>query len=133
MGKQFDIIILSGGFDPLEHRHLKMINAAAQVGWKVFIGLNSDGWLLEKKGEAKLPYSQRCYALESLENVHEVVDFDDSDGTACHLIMDINKRYPLKDIAFGNGGGWNASNTPEVDICTKLGISQVWGLGNARD
>tara|TARA_R110000824_G_scaffold70719_7_gene181280 strand:- start:3133 stop:3549 length:417 start_codon:yes stop_codon:yes gene_type:complete len=133
MGKYFDTVILSGGFDPIEQKHLNMFKAAAQVACKVIVGLNSDEWLRQHKESVATPFQERLEALEALENVHEVVSFDDSSGTAENLINSLDERYPTHTLAFGNGGYRNMTNTPEVEICRKLGIAQVWGLGNCFD
>jgi bifunctional ADP-heptose synthase (sugar kinase/adenylyltransferase) len=133
MGKYFDTIILSGGFDPVEQKHLNMFRAASQLACKVVVGLNSDEWLQKHKGALNTPFLARKEALEALENVHEVLSFDDSDGTAQALISSLDAAYPTHDLAFGNGGNRKIQNTPEVEICQKLGIAQVWGVGNCFD
>ena len=45
-----NIIILSGGFDPVHKGHIRMFREAANLGSQVIVGLNSDEWLTRKKG-----------------------------------------------------------------------------------
>ena len=45
-----NIVLVTGGFDPLHSGHIAYINAAAQLGNQLHIGLNSDAWLTRKKG-----------------------------------------------------------------------------------
>ena len=44
------IVILSGGFDPVHIGHIRMFKEAEKVG-HVIVGLNSDEWLIRKKGK----------------------------------------------------------------------------------
>ena len=48
-----DIIVITGGFDPLHSGHIDYINAAAKLG-SVIAGVNSDAWLARKKGKSFL-------------------------------------------------------------------------------
>ena len=44
------IVLVTGGFDPLHSGHLKLLIDAAKLGDLLYVGLNSDNWLIEKKG-----------------------------------------------------------------------------------
>ena len=44
-----NIILISGGFDPIHSGHIKLINDASKYG-DVIVLLNSDEWLRNKKG-----------------------------------------------------------------------------------
>ena len=50
------IILLSGGFDPLHVGHIAMIHQAARYDARVYIALNSDAWLVAKKGYRFMPW-----------------------------------------------------------------------------
>ena len=50
-----DIILVSGGFDPIHSGHIKLIKDAGTYG-EVVVLLNSDKWLTNKKGKAFLPF-----------------------------------------------------------------------------
>ena len=43
-----NIVIISGGFDPLHSGHIDMISEASKFG-EVVVLLNSDNWLIKKK------------------------------------------------------------------------------------
>ena len=47
-----NVIILSGGFDPVHKGHIRMFREAANLGSQVIVGLNSDEWLTRKKGKS---------------------------------------------------------------------------------
>ena len=53
------IAVISGGFDPLHSGHLSYLEAAALHGDKLIVCLNSDAWLIKKKGNYFLPFSER--------------------------------------------------------------------------
>ena len=83
-----NIIILSGGFDPVHKGHIRMFKSAKTLG-DVIVGLNSDEWLIRKKNKFFMPFSERKEILDSIKYIDSVVAFDDYDDTACLLIKDI--------------------------------------------
>ena len=118
-------IVISGGMDPVHIGHVKMIKAAAELG-RVIVVLNSDEWLVRKKGFAFMSFEERKYLLENIKGVSEVSDVDDSDGTVCEALQ------RLKPNMFGNGGDRTSDNTPEKEVCLDIGIRMVWNLGGKK-
>jgi len=118
-------ILISGGFDPLHAGHIKMIQAAAQLG-AVTVALNSDAWLINKKGYVFMPYEERTQLLQHIKGVRHVSAVDDSDGTVCAALL------RLKPDMFGNGGDRTLHNTPEVELCAALSITMMWNLGGKK-
>ena len=47
-------IMVSGGFDPIHVGHVRMILEAAKFG-EVVVVVNSDDWLMRKKGYVFMP------------------------------------------------------------------------------
>ena len=117
-----NIIVVSGGFDPLHRGHTRMIRAAGAFA-PVVVVLNSDDWLQRKKGYVFMPFEERKEIIESIIGVKEVVSVDDSDNTVCEAIR------RLRPAMFGNGGDRIFGNTPEQETCQDLGVELVWGLG----
>ncbi len=116
-------IAISGGFDPIHPGHIAMIESAAEYG-EVHIILNSDDWLVRKKGFFFQPWTDRKKILEAYTpHIHHV---DDSDGTVCEALRRI------KPDLFGNGGDRTNKNTPELDVCEALGIEPVFELGGGK-
>jgi D-beta-D-heptose 7-phosphate kinase/D-beta-D-heptose 1-phosphate adenosyltransferase len=134
MNKKYDIIILSGGFDPPHVGHIRMIRAAQEYADMVFVGCNSDRWLIRKKGYKFMTHEDRSELIESIKGVHAVIPFEDDDNTAIKLIEQITKLYDPRKfrIAFGNGGDRKESNTPEQSFCESCGINMVWELGGGK-
>lgn len=118
-------IMVSGGFDPLHIGHLRMIKEAAQHG-KVIVVVNSDAWLLRKKGFIFMPFEERKEIIEGYTEVDRVEAVDDSDGTVCEAL------WRLKPTYFANGGDRTSNNTPEMRVCEQLGIEMLWGVGGGK-
>ena len=111
------ISVVSGGFDPIHSGHISYINAAKKYGDHLIIALNSDKWLIEKKGKAFMPFIERKAILESLKGVDEVIDFSDDDkGSAMNALIKIKEKYPKSKITFCNGGDRGKNNIPEMEI-----------------
>lgn len=119
------IILLSGGFDPLHVGHVRMMEAARAHG-RVIVALNSDEWLLRKKGYVFMPWKERGEIITGLRCVYKVMSFDDQDGTACDAIRKVKPDY------FGNGGDRIQGNTPETALCDEIGVDLLWNLGGER-
>ena len=45
------IIVVSGGFDPIHSGHIEYFQSAKTLGDKLIVALNSDNWLVKKKGK----------------------------------------------------------------------------------
>ena len=118
-------IALSGGFDPTHVGHLRMMQEASKLG-RVIIILNSDVWLMRKKGYIFMSYGERKEILEGFSCVSEVVSVDDSDNTVCEAIERLRPNY------FGNGGDRKNDNVPEVDLCKKIEVELIWNLGGLK-
>jgi len=121
----YDTICVSGGFDPVHIGHLRMIQEAAQYG-EVIVIVNSDKWLMRKKGYIFMPFEERCEILEGLRGVKEAVWVDDSDNTVCEALRRIKPTY------FANGGDRKNHNTPEMDICAAHSIECLWNIGGGK-
>ena len=118
-------VAVSGGFDPVHVGHVRMILQAAEVG-DVIVIANSDEWLMRKKGYVFMPWKERAEILASIKGVLKVVPVDDSDGTVCEAL----RRE--KPTFFANGGDRKTDNTPEMDVCSELGIGLLWEVGGGK-
>lgn len=130
--KKYDIMILSGGFDPVHKGHVRMFKAAKNMARKVIVGINSDAWLVRKKGKAFMNFAERAEIVNAFKYVDEVMMFSDLDETAIELLTHIQRLYPNCSIAFGNGGDRTDSNTPERGFCNAYNIDMVYQLGGGK-
>jgi len=118
------IVMVSGGFDPVHVGHIRMITESAQWG-SVIVVINSDEWLIRKKGYVFMPWEERAEIIGNIKGVSIVSNVNDADGTVCSAL----RRH--KPDAFANGGDRKKENTPEMKVCEELGIQMLWGTGGA--
>jgi len=123
-----NIVLVTGGFDPLHSGHIAYFNAAKLLGDKLIVGLNSDAWLERKKGRAFMPLSERMQIVSNLKSVDDCVIFDDSDNSARGAIVLVRQMYPDAHIIFANGGDRTPENIPEMTLaCSRLEFA--FGVG----
>jgi len=118
-------IAVSGGFDPLHVGHLRMMQEAAQHGLLTVI-INSDEWLLRKKGYVFMPWEERAELIESYDFVNQVVKAQDEDRT---VVKSLDELRP--DI-FANGGDRENINTPEARFCRENNIEMMFAMGGGK-
>ena len=124
------VVIATGGFDPLHSGHLEYLKCAKALGDVLIVGLNSDEWLIRKKGKEFLPYYEREQVLLNLKVVDNVINFDDYDDSATDAILKVKKFYPRADIIFTNGGDRNITNIPEAETFkSDTWITFEYGVG----
>tara|TARA_Y100001938_G_scaffold148867_1_gene233814 strand:+ start:561 stop:1019 length:459 start_codon:yes stop_codon:yes gene_type:complete len=119
------IIAVSGGFDPVHVGHLRMMQDAAQHG-KLVVIINSDDWLLRKKGYVFMPWDERAEIINAYDFVDEVVMAKDDDRTV------VDSLNEIKPDIFANGGDRENINTPEARFCKENGIEMMWGVGGGK-
>ena len=131
--KKYDIVIVSGGFDPVHKGHVRMFKGAKALGYKVICGANSDNWLVEKKGKSFMSFSERSEILIAFENIDDVMAFkDNAEGSAINLLTQVQQLYPNNTIAFANGGDRVDGNTPEKGFCSAYNIDMLWNVGGGK-
>ena len=118
-------IAVSGGFDPIHKGHVQMIEEASNYG-QVIVILNSDEWLIRKKGYKFMSFEERAYIVGNIKGVTIVTSVDDSDGSVCKALERIRPDY------FANGGDRKLTNTPEMELCKKLDIGLLWNVGGGK-
>ena len=109
-----DVVLVTGGFDPLHSGHIAYFNAAKELGDKLVIGINSDEWLTRKKGRFFMPFNERAEIIKQLSVVDDVISFDDADDTACGAIYKTLATHGDIKIIFANGGDRTDANIPEM-------------------
>jgi len=127
------IVLVTGGFDPLHSGHIAYFKAAKELGDELWVGINTDEWLENKKGQAFMPYEERLEIIRNLNMVDDIaICYNDAlNNDACgaiHHVMSVNGSDTK--IIFANGGDRKPGNVPEEK--TYGGNPRVefaWGVG----
>jgi cytidyltransferase-like protein len=122
------VVLVTGGFDPLHSGHIAYFNAAAALGDKLVVGVNTDAWLTRKKGRAFMPSTERVSIIQNLKMVDHCLLFDDDDDSAVEAIKNVRMLYPDAHIVFANGGDRTSNNIPEMNTSVE-NISFEFGVG----
>ena len=125
MSDAYRTVCVSGGLDPIHKGHIRMIQEAAKYG-DVIVILNSDEWLIRKKGKYFMCWDERAEIVSAIKGVVKVVKAKDDDGTVCQTLRELKPTY------FANGGDRKDFNTPEGEVCKELNITMVWGVGGDK-
>jgi len=123
------IVLVTGGFDPLHSGHIAYFKEAKKLGSKLIVGVNSDDWLVRKKGRPFMPGEERMAIIEALEVVDQVITFDDSDGSATDAIRKVRTMFPNTEIVFANGGDRTPDNIPELFDDDTGELTFAYGVG----
>jgi D-beta-D-heptose 7-phosphate kinase/D-beta-D-heptose 1-phosphate adenosyltransferase len=126
-----DIILVSGGFDPIHSGHIKLINEAKKYG-DVVVLLNSDKWLKNKKGKEFLPFKEREIIMQNIKGVIDVIKCGEIDKTCIDGIKKAKSLYKNNVIKFANGGDRNNKTTPENEFCDKNDIETLFAIGGNK-
>jgi len=111
------IVVVSGGFDPIHSGHIAYLKEAKKLGDKLIVALNSDDWLIKKKGKFFMPFAEREIILKNLKPVDDVISFEDDELGSCKDALNKTKlKYPDEEILFCNGGDRNKENIPEMEV-----------------
>ena len=123
--------IVSGGFDPIHPGHIMMMKECLEFSDYLVVGVNSNQWLINKKGNFFMDIKHRIYVIENLSVVNEVVEFDDDKlGSANNLLIKIRKKYPKNKIIFANGGDRSdTSKILEYNTAKDTDVELKFGVG----
>ena len=111
-----NVVLVTGGFDPLHSGHLAYFEEAKKLGDKLIVGVNSDDWLTRKKGRPFMPFLERVAIIEEMGIVDKVIGFNDKDDSACQAIFHTLSTHGTIKLIFANGGDRSDTTTPEYVI-----------------
>jgi cytidyltransferase-like protein len=121
--------LISGGFDPIHSGHIAYINDAKRNCDFLLVGVNSDKWLVRKKGQPFMSFDERIQIVQSISDVSLATSFNDDDDSASQLIVKASKMFPEYQLIFMNGGDRNQDNIIEMQSTIISGIKVEFKFG----
>lgn len=90
-------ILVNGCFDGLHEGHVKLLEAASQLG-QVYVGLNTDRSALELKGIGRpfIRYYERAKAIRNIIDVEFLFGIDDE-----NMLLGVIQNYKIDFILKG--------------------------------
>jgi cytidyltransferase-like protein len=125
MGKK-KIVVASGYFNPLHVGHVEYLEKSKEIGGDncvLVVIVNNDNQTRLKKGKVLISAKDRIKVVRAMECVDLVVESIDEDRTVCKTLAALHP-----DI-FTNGGDQSNDSIPEAEVCKRLGIEMIDGLG----
>lgn len=123
----WDLVAVSGGFDPLHVGHLRYLKAASRMAGTLVVILNGDAFLTAKKGRPFMPLDERAEILSAIDCIQYVIPFEPTDPTDMTVIEALKVIRPK--IFCKGGDRTGPENIPEWEICKTLEIKIVTGVG----
>lgn len=124
-------VIVSGYFNPIHKGHIEYFHKAKKLGDKLFVIVNNDIQRSLKKSKEFMLQEERVTIVNELRVTDKVFLSIDQDRTVVKTIEKIYFEYNLKyNLCFANGGDQDNNSIPEADICNKLKIKMLDGLGD---
>ncbi len=122
------VVAVCGGFDPIHVGHIKHFRDAKKLGDILVVMLNTDDWLIKKKGYIFMSFEERKEIIESIRYVDKVAPVIDTNGSVAKTLEQ------LKPNIFAKGGDRTIGNIPEseINVCERLGIKIVFGVGGGK-
>ncbi len=112
--------------DPPHRGHVACIQESVAYGDMLIVIVNSDEFLIRKKGYAFLPLEDRLAIAASIKGVTDVVAWDDgSQSVAGALAI-------LRPDVFCKGGDRSSPEqmaTEELEVCSMIGCRIEFGVG----
>ena len=135
-----DVILTSGGFDPLHVGHLRCIQDTVKFANNprkfpkskrptVVVLVNCDDFLRAKKGYNFMSLEDRMEIVNAIEGVDCVLPwfYTNDDFTVVKAIDMIKPKYFTK-----GGDRTDATNIPEWEICQQRGCEIITGMGGGK-
>lgn len=120
------VVAISGFFNPLHEGHLDYIEAAKKIGDYLIVIVDNDTQVVLKGSTPFMEDHERVRIISSLEDVDIAVLSVDNNVTIDKTLSIIRPDF------FAVGGDHDESNTSEKEICKKLGIKVIYGVGGKK-
>lgn len=125
------VVIVSGYFNPLHKGHIEYFENARSQGDALWVIVNSD---LQRELKGSKPFQdqeERLKIISSLRVVDRAWISIDEDRTVRESLKHLYSIFGLeRKLCFANGGDQTNESIPEAEVCNKLGIELIDGLGD---
>jgi cytidyltransferase-like protein len=126
------IVITSGFFNPLHIGHINLIREAKKLGDFLIVIVDNDKQVKIKGSILFMIEQERIEIIKALRYANDVILSIDEDKSVIKSLALIAEMYPGKKLIFAKGGDRNVNNIPEKEICQKLGIEIISGVGGDK-
>lgn len=126
------VVITSGYFDPLHVGHIECFSLCHKLAGdhgSLVVIVNNDHQARLKKGVSFMPEQDRLTIVRSLRCVDLAVLSEDLGPDVSKTIAALAKRLEGHRLVFAKGGDRKVAEVPEAEVCRRLGIDMVDGLG----
>jgi cytidyltransferase-like protein len=128
------VVITSMYANPIHPGHIECLEMARKLGDRLVVIVNNDHQQMLKIGKIFQDEDFRMQVIRALRVVDDVMLSVDMDGSVCESIETVvmNEKLTLGEdtkFIFAKGGDRFISNIPEVEVCNRLGVKIVDGLG----
>ena len=133
MVKTKTLVIASGYFNPLHKGHIEYLKKSKELGDSLIVIINNDIQRAMKGSKEFMNEDERKLVIETLKPVDfAVISIDEDTRQVDKTIKMIYILYKdeFQNFIFSNGGDQTKETISEGEICKKLGIKMVFGLGD---
>ena len=124
-------VIVSGYFNPLHKGHLELFRKAKQSADKLWVIVNSDLQRELKGSKEFMDELERKDIVQSIRYVDYALISQDKDKTQCQTLETFAQMFgEMYELYFANGGDQTNDTIPEREVCEKVGIKLIDGLGD---
>ncbi len=133
MAKIKTLVIASGYFNPIHKGHIEYLNRSKAIGDFLFVIVNNDYQRRMKGSKEFMSEDERLIVVSNIKSVDEaMISIDENSRLVEKSIEFIYNQLSHKfdKVIFTNGGDQTQHTIGEKEICERLGIELVFGLGD---
>ena len=128
------VIVVSGYFNPIHKGHIELFNKAKAHGDKLWVIVNNDIQRKLKGSNRFMNEDERLLIVSNLKMVDFSIISVDEDRTVNETLRVLYIKSissdPKQCLIFANGGDQTNESIPESQICDRLNIKMIDGLGD---
>ena len=124
------VVVVSGYFNPIHIGHIRLLEAASELGDHLVVVVNNDRQQLLKKGKVIMSEDERREVVAAIRYVDDAVIALDDDPTIIRTLDQVAREHTDDQIIFANGGDRQSSrDIPEASVCQRHGIELRFAVG----